>query len=113
MGIDTHGVSNFAHTLVCCDTAVTKHWDSDAKKVEDRLSTWKANSLSIVGRLTLIKSVLGSLPLYFLYVFHAPIAVVKKIESLRVQFFWRSTGEWRKITGPALKIYLQILKKVA
>lgn len=64
-----------------------KSSDLIIKKMEDRLSTWKAKTLSIGGRLTLMKSVLGSLPLYFLSVFCALAMVVKKIESLRLKFF--------------------------
>lgn len=56
-----------------------KSWDPVIKKLEDRLSTWKVNSLSIGDRLTLIKSILGSISLYF-SVFHAPAMVVKRLK---------------------------------
>ncbi|GJU77678.1 reverse transcriptase domain, reverse transcriptase zinc-binding domain protein [Tanacetum coccineum] len=41
----------------------------------DRLSAWKAKALSIGGCLTLIQSVLGSIPLYYLSLFKAPLKV--------------------------------------
>ncbi|GJW55292.1 hypothetical protein Tco_0099377 [Tanacetum coccineum] len=41
-------------------------WDDVIAKLSTRLSKWKLKSLSIGGRLTLIKSVLSSLPLYYM-----------------------------------------------
>lgn len=74
-----------------------KNWHPVPKKTEDKLSSWNIRNLSIGGRLTLIKSVLGSLPLYFLSVFRAPAMVVKKLESLLLNFFWGNTGGGKKI----------------
>lgn len=47
--------------------------------------------------LTLINSILGSLPPYHFSVFRAPLGVVKKIETLRNKFFWGATGGDKKI----------------
>ncbi|GKA86250.1 copia protein [Tanacetum coccineum] len=55
---------------------------------QNKLSHWKANTLSIGGRLTVVKSILGSLPIYFLTLFKAPIKVINLLESLRCRFFW-------------------------
>ncbi|GJX35379.1 hypothetical protein Tco_0246936, partial [Tanacetum coccineum] len=44
-------------------------------------------SLSIGGRLTLIKSVLSSLPLYYMSSFKVPKGVLSKMESIRRNFF--------------------------
>ncbi|GKE13302.1 hypothetical protein Tco_1416853 [Tanacetum coccineum] len=51
------------------------------------LSKWKLKSLSIGGRLTLIKSVLSSLPLYYMSYFKVPKGVLSKMESIRRNFF--------------------------
>lgn len=51
--------------------------------VEKRLSGWKANSLSIVGQLTLINSVLESLPVNHLYMFPSPISLTNFFETLQ------------------------------
>ncbi|GJU55829.1 reverse transcriptase domain, reverse transcriptase zinc-binding domain protein [Tanacetum coccineum] len=52
-----------------------------------RLSGWKVNLLSIGGRLTLIKSVLGSLGIYYLSIFKTLEAVINALESLCASLF--------------------------
>ncbi|KAJ9549873.1 hypothetical protein OSB04_022416 [Centaurea solstitialis] len=63
-------------------------WGAVIESFNRRLNVWKARSLSIGGRTTLIKSVLTSLPLYFCSVFKAPKGVIKILESIRRRFFW-------------------------
>ncbi|GJX30065.1 RNA-directed DNA polymerase, eukaryota, reverse transcriptase zinc-binding domain protein [Tanacetum coccineum] len=53
--------------------------------------------LSSGGRLTLIKSVLGSLDIYYFSIFKVPESVLKTFESLRASFFWGATGDFRKL----------------
>ncbi|GJR66519.1 RNA-directed DNA polymerase, eukaryota [Tanacetum coccineum] len=62
-------------------------WLDVIRRVQDRLSSWKVRSLSIGGRLALIKSVLGSIPLYCLSIFKAQMKVIKLVESLQHRFF--------------------------
>nr|GEV35802.1 RNA-directed DNA polymerase, eukaryota, reverse transcriptase zinc-binding domain protein [Tanacetum cinerariifolium] len=62
-----------------------------------KLLLWKANLFSIGGRLTLVGSVLGSLPIYFLLMFKAPKAVISKLESIRRRFFWGMKGDENKM----------------
>ncbi|GJT12599.1 RNA-directed DNA polymerase, eukaryota [Tanacetum coccineum] len=64
-----------------------KAWDEIIGKVSNRLSKWKIKTLSIGGRLTLIKSVLTSLPLYHMSLYKAPLGVLRDLESLRRKFF--------------------------
>ncbi|GJV87280.1 RNA-directed DNA polymerase, eukaryota [Tanacetum coccineum] len=45
-----------------------KSWDEIVDKMVDRLSKWKMKTLSIGGRLTLLKAVLGSMPIYHVYI---------------------------------------------
>ncbi|GKD58971.1 hypothetical protein Tco_1296480 [Tanacetum coccineum] len=63
-------------------------WQGIINRLRDRLSLWEAKSLSVRGRLTLIKSVLGSLPIYYLSLFKAPLSVIKTLEAIRCNFFW-------------------------
>ncbi|GJX41892.1 hypothetical protein Tco_0256882 [Tanacetum coccineum] len=62
-----------------------------------RLSSWKAKLLSTGKRLSLVKAVLGSLPLYFLSIFRAPNQVLNKVKSICYRFFWGFKDDEKKI----------------
>ncbi|GJX72907.1 hypothetical protein Tco_0311502, partial [Tanacetum coccineum] len=55
--------------------------------MKKRLSRWKLNTLSVGGRLTLLKSVLGSTPIYNMSIFKVPKSVLNYMESLCRNFF--------------------------
>ena len=63
-------------------------WKPVIRKIENRLASWKVRLLSKAGRLTLIKSVLNSLPVYFMSLFKMPKTVAAKIVKLQRRFFW-------------------------
>ncbi|GJX79556.1 RNA-directed DNA polymerase, eukaryota [Tanacetum coccineum] len=62
-------------------------WNEVVEQVKLRLSKWKMKTLSIGGRLTLLRSVLGSIPLFHMSIFKAPSGVLRKLESIRGHFF--------------------------
>nr|GFA94448.1 RNA-directed DNA polymerase, eukaryota [Tanacetum cinerariifolium] len=62
-------------------------WDETVNKLKLRLFSWKLKTLSIGGRLTLLKSVLGSTPIYNMSLFKVPKAVLKSMESIRRNIF--------------------------
>nr|GEY94259.1 RNA-directed DNA polymerase, eukaryota, reverse transcriptase zinc-binding domain protein [Tanacetum cinerariifolium] len=62
-------------------------WKEVVDKVKSRLSNWKMKALSIGGRLTLLKSVLGSMPIFHMSIFRVPLSVLRMLESIRSHFF--------------------------
>nr|GFA24865.1 RNA-directed DNA polymerase, eukaryota, reverse transcriptase zinc-binding domain protein [Tanacetum cinerariifolium] len=62
-------------------------WSEIIEGIEARLSRWKLKTVSIGGRLTLIKSVLGAINIYHMSVFKVPMQVLQKLESIRARFF--------------------------
>ena len=66
-------------------------WQPLIDKFSSKLSNWRATSLLAAGRLTICKSVLGSLGNHYFFFYLAPSKVLKKLESLRRIFFpwWR------------------------
>ncbi|GKD55254.1 RNA-directed DNA polymerase, eukaryota, reverse transcriptase zinc-binding domain protein [Tanacetum coccineum] len=64
------------------------NWNILVDKFKSKLSNWKASLLSIGGRLTLIKYVLGSLGIYYLSIFKAPDSIINSLERMRANFFW-------------------------
>nr|XP_025670472.1 uncharacterized protein LOC112770307 [Arachis hypogaea] len=67
---------------------LVKTWKPVLDKVEAKLSLWQAKSLNKAGKLVLIKSVLNSLPIYYLSLYKMPKAVAKKLISLQRRFLW-------------------------
>ncbi|XP_071689558.1 uncharacterized protein [Rutidosis leptorrhynchoides] len=66
----------------------SKDWDPVIKKFHKRFLDWKSRTVSFGGRLTLIKSVLNSLPASILHL----------LEGLRHIFFWDGSGEGNKMS---------------
>ncbi|GKA39100.1 RNA-directed DNA polymerase, eukaryota [Tanacetum coccineum] len=73
-------------------------WDVVVNKVTSKLSTWKAKTLSVRGRLTLIKSVLSAIPSYYMSLFKDPEGVLKRLESIRNSFFLGADLGEKKVT---------------
>ena len=67
---------------------LTDSWSLMVDKFKSKVSNWKANLLSIGGRLTLIKSVLGSLGIFYFSIFKAPELTLNILERLWARFFW-------------------------
>lgn len=74
------------------------------------LERWKSKTLSFGGRITLIKAVLQSYPIYTLTSTMVPRTVLRRMESLVAQFLWNVKGEarthwinWSSICYPILE----------
>lgn len=78
-----------------------EHWAPVINKFQNKLSNWKASTLSAGGRLTLCKSVLGSLSIFFFSIFKAPVKVLNFLESMRRRFFWGMKENESKISWVA------------
>ncbi|GKE37605.1 RNA-directed DNA polymerase, eukaryota, reverse transcriptase zinc-binding domain protein, partial [Tanacetum coccineum] len=71
-------------------------WKEITDGMVSRLSKWKVKTLSIGGRLTLLKSVLGAIPIYHMSIFKAPMKVLQNMEAIRARFFNRADLNTRK-----------------
>ncbi|KAJ4777159.1 RNA-directed DNA polymerase (reverse transcriptase)-related family protein [Rhynchospora pubera] len=88
------------------------------EKLSAKLTGWKSNMLTHVGRLVLIKSVLMSIPVYYMSVEILPKGLIKKMESLIAKFFWGKTDQvrymsfvsWDRICQPIEKGGLGVRK---
>ncbi|KAK9048994.1 hypothetical protein SSX86_032039 [Deinandra increscens subsp. villosa] len=123
IGLDTPLTEEIAGALGCqigklpftylgipvgANMGLIRNWTPMIEKVKSRLNRWKALTLTQGGKATLIKSILGSLPLYYLSLFKAPSVVIKKLEAIRRDFFWGCSNEdkriawiaWERILAP-------------
>uniref|UniRef100_A0A0V0HGK6 Putative ovule protein n=1 Tax=Solanum chacoense TaxID=4108 RepID=A0A0V0HGK6_SOLCH len=73
-------------------------WSGVIEKREKKLASWKSQYLSSGGRLTLVNSVLDSLPSYMMSVFPAPASVTERLDAIRRNFLGREVKTRRNIT---------------
>ncbi|XP_071688628.1 uncharacterized protein [Rutidosis leptorrhynchoides] len=113
IGVDKKDIENMANIISCKVGSFPfiylglpigarmnrlESWKPVIDKFEKRLADWKARSMSFGCRLTLVKSVLNSLPLYYFSLFRAPPYVLKKLECVRRKFFWGGSGDVSKVS---------------
>ena len=63
-------------------------WDGIEEKMRRRLALWKSQYISKGGRITLIKSTMGSMPVYQMSLFRMPMSVARRLEKLQREFLW-------------------------
>ena len=78
------------------------------KRVINKLSWWKFEFLSFVGRLVLVKSVMSSIPNYVMQGVALPSHLCEKLDKISRDFLWGTTKKkkkmhlvgWNKIIKP-------------
>ena len=80
------------------DPRKLQFWYPLIERIRRRLSSWKCKKLSLGGRLVLLKSVLSSIPVYFLSFFKAPSGIISTLDSIFINFFWGGGEDFRKIS---------------
>ncbi|GMJ03912.1 hypothetical protein HRI_004060400 [Hibiscus trionum] len=73
-------------------------YDFILDKIKSRLSGWAARTLSLAGRITLAKSVIQAIPVYFMQATLLPKTVCLTIEKLIRQFIWGSNASVSKLS---------------
>ncbi|GKB53781.1 hypothetical protein Tco_0904534 [Tanacetum coccineum] len=71
-------------------------WNDVIETMVARLSRWKLKTISIRGRLTLLKSLLGSTPIYHMSMYKVPKTVLHTMEAIRARFFNGADNNSRK-----------------
>ncbi|KAL4285443.1 hypothetical protein GQ457_16G011680 [Hibiscus cannabinus] len=72
-------------------------WEPVVSNFSKKLEGWKSKLLSYGGRLTLIKSILTSLPGYFLSLFRMPASVANRLNMLMSNFMWGGNSDKSRI----------------
>ena len=68
----------------------------DSFKFEKRILHWTNRLLSLGGRLVLIKSVLSSLPVYWMALVPIPQSILDKLRRMIYSFLWGSSSKNKK-----------------
>lgn len=81
-------------------------WNPVLNKMQQRLGVWRNRILSKAARVTLIKSVISNLSVYYLYLFLIPSGVAKQLDKMIRKFFLNEadnkgklhTVSWEKLS---------------
>ena len=63
-------------------------WDGIEERFRKRLTMWKRQYISKGGRITLIRSTLSNLRIYFMSIFQLPKVVRMRLEQIQRDFLW-------------------------
>lgn len=85
-------------------------WKEVVEKMKNKLASWKAKVVQFGGRLTLVKSVLGSLLLYFFLLFRASRRMISELERVRSSFFWEGGSGTNRNKGVAWVKWVKVVK---
>ncbi|KAL3614590.1 hypothetical protein CASFOL_041676 [Castilleja foliolosa] len=80
---------------ICKGRIKNIYFDQLIQKVITKLEGWKSKFLSFAGKLTLLKSVLNSLPIHIMSAVAVNKGVVKHLEKLFKTFLWSQKGQSR------------------
>nr|KYP36281.1 Putative ribonuclease H protein At1g65750 family [Cajanus cajan] len=123
VGVDRHTLERYVDLLNCklmtiqftylglpigATARKASTWHLVLVKLRNKLATWKNKSISLAGRISLINSVLSSIPLYFMSFYRLPTIVLKEIVSIQRNFLWSRDENvnkicwvrWDKVTMP-------------
>ena len=87
-------------------------WKPLMDRFKQKLASWKLDSLNQAGRVTLVKSVMDSLPVHWFNLHLLPASVLEEIEKTRRNFIWGHSSHaqhqekkmhlvsWQKICRP-------------
>jgi hypothetical protein len=73
------------------------HFNHIVQKIQNRLSGWKQQCLSLAGRVTLSNSVLSTIPYYHMQYASIPKSICDEIEKIQRGFVWGDTEQGRKV----------------
>ena len=93
----THNFGKYLGFPIKYENSSSHDFDYILDKVQAKLQGWKANLLSMAGRLTLIKSVLSAIPSYVMQGCFLPNRIHTNLDRISRNFLWGSTEEKRKI----------------
>lgn len=72
-------------------------YDDLIMKVRSRIFGWASRLLSPGGRITLLRFVLSSIPLYLFQIMRPPKVILKRLESIFARFLWDSKDHARRL----------------
>ena len=75
------------------DTAITLNYNEKTEKIRKLLSCWKYRRLTLIGKITVLKSLAASQLVYLLAPLHSNHHAIKEINDMFYHFLWNGKGD--------------------
>jgi len=69
------------------------HFKHIVEKIQNKLTRWKQQCLSLAGRITLSKAVISSIPYYHMQYAKIPKTICDEIEKIQRGFLWGDSDQ--------------------
>ncbi|KAL2517118.1 RNA-directed DNA polymerase reverse transcriptase [Abeliophyllum distichum] len=87
-------------------------YDDLVQKVRSRIFGWTSRLLSFEGRITLMQSMLSSIPLYLFQIMKPSKTILKKLEGIFARFLWNSKDHAHRLHWKRWKDLVFLLRRV-
>ncbi|CAN1181654.1 Putative ribonuclease H protein At1g65750, partial [Linum perenne] len=92
----TQNLGRYLGVPILHERTTVQTYQGIVDRIDQKLTGWKANSLSLAGRVTLAQSVLAAIPAYAMQTAVIPVMTCEVIDRKIRNFVWGSTNEARK-----------------
>lgn len=86
-------------------------WKEVINRVSGRVRKWDTSLISMGGRITIIKSILTSIPLYFLSFLKLPKQVEKQIRTLQSNLLWGGSETIKRVAWVKWEVLCKSMKE--
>ena len=91
-------------------TLIEKNFLEVIQKIENVLALWRRRNLSLIGKITIFKTLAFSKIIFISYLSYVPNPIIKKLEKIKKEFIWN--GKRPKVKHSALLGDVTMMKVV-
>lgn len=93
----TNDLGKYLGVPILYSRANKDHFKHIIERVQNKLAGWKANTLMLAGRATLIQASSATIPSYTMQTMNLPVNVCDKLDRINKDFLWGDTPDKRKL----------------
>lgn len=82
----SHFLFSFLGISIDCNPRIRYSWELVLSKLRNRLTTWRGKAFSLGGRVTLLKLVLNTIPMFLFSFYESPRVVINEIKKIQRAF---------------------------
>ncbi|KAL4316088.1 hypothetical protein AHAS_Ahas15G0250100 [Arachis hypogaea] len=90
-------IGKYLGAMITNDKVKKENYRGAIERIKNKLSRWKANCLTFVGRITLAQSIILPSLNYEMMHSQLPKGICQEVEKLEKQFIWEKHARWAQV----------------